>query len=362
MNKAIIFCTSLIFTLFFVFQQIFSFVDLAENINERYWQIVYAFLLIISVIEMGRGNGDRTALYFVLISIIGTISTIISGRPIGKIILYSLYAIAGYGGLSYIKNNKINPNILGVLLVILYYIFYMVYFQYRHLNIALEVEGYLFGHSSSNTIAMSLNFVLWVYFFIDYTQEHKNSLWVFCFSVINLFLIFIQASRAGLIVAAVLFVMSYFALAKKTESKIPKYVFYLSIIIVLLLIPRHFGFIQEYSRASSFDSLNFTHEIRGHEIALFFTEMDPIHFLFGYGDDSIFKNGRTFNAFLDFWDRYGIIPFVFLLTLIYRRIKNRKQYSISLWVFLPMILYAFAETIFGGTLWDFSLYLFLFYR
>lgn len=361
MKKIQAFGISLIFIVFFVFQQVYSFVGLSENINERYWQIVYALLLIIGIHQFSQKNINRTAQTFMIFSALGTLGTIINGRPIGMIILFFVYAIAGYAGYSYLKNHKVQANYVGILLILLYFVFYLVYFQFRELNVELAEEGDLFGHSSSNTIAISLNFVLWVYFFIDYTQESKNILWVFILSIANLVLCFIQASRMGLAASFVMFLVAYYTLAKHTKSRWPKYLFYLVVVLALTQVPKFAGFIEDYSVASNIAGFEYAEEVRARSIKAFFENMDISHAMFGYGDDSIFQNGRTFNAALDFWDRYGLIPFVFLIVLVVKRIINRKKYSINLYVYVPILLYSFSETIFGGTLWDFFLYLFLFY-
>lgn len=361
MKKVQVIFVSIFFIFFFVLQQVYSFVGLSENINERYWQIIYIVLLFLGIQQFPQMNNNRMAFTFMICSALGTICTIINGRPIGMIVLFFVYAVAGYAGYSYLKKHKVQANYVGISLLLLYIIFYLVYFQFRELNVELAEEGDLFGHSSSNTIAISLNFVLWVYFFIDYTQDSKNILWVFILSIVNLILCFIQASRMGLAASFVMFLVVYYTLAKHTKSKWPKYLFYLVVILALTQVPKFAGFIEDYSVASNIAGFEYSEEVRARSIKLFFNNMDLSHALFGYGDDSIFQNGRTFNSALDFWDRYGLFPFLFLIVLFIKRIINWRSYSVSLYVFVPILLYSFSETIFGGTLWDFFLYLFLFY-
>lgn len=352
---------SLIFILLFIAQQVYSFVGLSENINERYWQGIYALLLIACAFQLSKKNINRQAVAFMLVCVLGTIITLVNGRPIGMIVLYAVYSAAGFAGYSYLKNNKVNPNYLGVFLLVLYVVYYLVYFRFRELNVELSEEGDLFGHSSSNTIAISLNFVLWIYFFIDYIQGSKNVFWIFIFAIINLVLCFIQASRMGLAVSFTMFAVAYYTLAKTSRSKWFRWIFYAAIILVITQIPKFIGFIEDYSAASNFAGFEYGEEVRARELIVFFDKMNLSHALFGYGDDSVFLNGRIYIAFLDFWNRYGLLPFLFLVFLVVRRLIYKNNYSVSLYVFLPILLYSFSETIFGGTLWDFFIYLFLFY-
>lgn len=354
------FGSTLVFLYLFVFQQIYSFVWFPTSIREQYWQAIYVIMLLLSFFLIIRSKKEDEALRFLVVCVVFSLITFLGGKKIGQILVTAMSAVWGMGGYLYLKRYKVVPNVFAVFLVFLYVFFYLVYFKFRELNVALENEAFLFGHSSSNAISIALNFVLWVYYFVDYISGSKNIKIIFIFSIINLILVFIQASRMGLVVAIVMFFLVYFTLSRKSESKLPKYIFYIVIIFALYNLPSYLGFLMDYAEVT-FLGLDFKDEPRIRALDSFFNKMDLSSALFGYGESVFDEYTRVYNSFLDFWNRYGLVPFIMLLIMTFKRIIYRNKYSASIIVFVPLLLNSMTETVFGGTLWDFCLFLFLFY-
>lgn len=358
-----IYINSLIFIFFFATQQVISFVWVKEDINSPYWLIIYFLLLVIALRLPIRHSKYKMAYTFMLCCSLGEILTLLNGKAIGQSLLYALYPIFAIGGFAFVVEKKLNGKIFNVLIPFLYIFFYLMYFQFRELNVELQEEGDLFGHSSSNTIAISLNFVLWIYYFLDTIQNHKNIKWVLLFAVINFFLIVIQSSRAGLAVSALLVMLVVYDFSKKSLSVFVKLLIIVFIILLAGKSVQYYDDIQDYSEASGISTFEADEDVRLSQQKAFLLKMDAMSFILGYSNnDKVFKEGgRSFNAFLDFWNRYGLLPFLFLLYLTGKRIIERKKYTVNIYVYSPIMLYAFAETIWAATLWDFFLYLFLFY-
>ena len=163
---------SALFVLFFVLQQIIAFTYLPFNLITPYWIVIVTFYILIGLsLRGGKHNKEETR--FVLICASFSILTIVNGTTIGEVICKILYIIIGYWGLVFLKERRIKLVIFDFLLLALYVVFYRVYFQYD-VNTRIMMDEDIFGHASSNTIAMTLNVVTYFYLLISYYYNANN--------------------------------------------------------------------------------------------------------------------------------------------------------------------------------------------
>ena len=349
--------SSFFFVLLFVAQQVYSFVGEQFKLVSVYWLFIIA-LIVITFFNLPKWTKkEKLPIYFMIISMAGALFSFINGTGIGEICQKIFYCFMGYVGYLYVKSYKIHPAAFDILILILYFFFYQTYFSLDFAT-RLSMNDDLYNQSSSNTIAITLNMVLLIYFVLQYKQPNIRMV---IYAITNLILIGIQGSRAGLLVAIVLFVVICLRIIPK------KYFLSGSIVLTVVVATIIIKNIELISEVVDFHNMqgmsSYEEDIRSRVQRGFFTKMTVENFLFGYPPAYRYNEDitRTFNAFLDFWGRYGIFAFSMLLFCLVKRIKNQKSYSVSLLAFLPLLAYSFFESLWGGTLWDIFIYLALFY-
>lgn len=352
----------LVFIFFFVIQMIIAFVFDYYKLVSIYWIIITLLIFIIGLKLPLFKKKYIAPLIFMLVCASGAIITYFNGNSIGDCIAKSIYAFIGYIGFVFMSEKRINLRLFDVLMVVLYIFFYFVYFSLSE-DTRILVDGDLFGHSSTNTIAISLNIVLFIYFILSVSYKEKNKFQILMFAIINLILILIQGSRAGIVVAFLLITLVLANLLTFKSKKI-----YTSFILLSLLagvfIYTNIDKLGEFIEIENMLGFNVIEEdIRGTAQQSFMENMDAATFLLGYPDDYEFTFGitRTFNAFLDFWNRYGFIALLFLFVFFLRRIIKHKDYSVPVIYLIPILTYSLVESLWGGTLWDILIYISFFY-
>lgn len=351
-----------IFIFFFVLQQIISFVSVSYNFVSIYWLTITAIVFIIGINLPLISKKYLEPFIFMLVCFFGALLTLINGNSFGDVLTKSVYSLFAFIGFVYLSEKRLDLRLFDILLISLFVFFYFTFFS---LDIIAGDTLYdnLFGHSSSNTIAISLNIVLFVYYILSKSYHENNKIRLLLFSIINLILIVIQNSRAGIIISFILLVLIVSDFFNKKSKR-----FYISFLLVSLIASfMVYIYLDQLSDIIDIENMQGTksleEDIRGTAQQAFFDKMDFNSFLLGYpnGYEFTFGMTRTFNAFLDFWNRFGIIPFLYFLYLFLRRIIYHKNFSISLLYFIPLFVYSLVESLWGGTLWDILIYVFLFY-
>lgn len=348
---------SFFFVFLFVSQQVYSFVGEQFKLVSAYWLFII-ILIVITFFSLPKWVKKETLpIYFMAISMVGASFSLLNGTGIGEVCQKIFYGFMGYVGLLYVKSYKIYPLAFDILILILYFFFYQTYFSLDFAT-RLATNDDLYNHSSSNTIAISLNMILLIYFILNYKRPNLRMV---LFAITNLILIGIQGSRAGLLVAVLLFIV----IALKIIP--PKYFVPGAVVLTAAIIYIIFRNIDVISEVVDLDNMqgmsSYEEDVRSRVQRGFFTKMTIENFIFGYSPVYRYSDDvtRTFNAFLDFWGRYGLFAFSMLVACLVKRIKKQKKYDISLLAFLPLLAYSFFESLWGGTLWDIFIYIALFY-
>jgi hypothetical protein len=348
-----------IFALLFILPQVIVYTISTYNITNPFW-FLYLFI-VISISALRKRQWDRKMHYpqmlFLCICVGIFLSTLV-GIPIGGVISRLTMASIAVMGYLYYSHNKMNPSVFILFIPALYLYFYALYFRYDDAYREF-VDSDLFGKSSSNAIPIILNCV-WLYYFIinEVNYSKKWHYWVLMlFAIINLYLIIVQGSRAGIAVAAIDILL---VLSKLTRFS---NLFFLILLLGLVFAFGRYGYllsdIMDVNRMQGWRSLE--ENTRGTAQAAFFDNMTFESFLLGYSPNSAFGNEtRTFNAFLDFWSKYGLFPTIILLFFFIKRFLKRKHYRLSLICFTPLLFYSLVESIWGGAFWDILIYILLF--
>ena len=147
---------------------------------------------------------------------------------------------------------------------------------------------------------------------------------------------------------------------KKIKSSISTTVFLLiTIIIVVAVFSTYSSLFNTFVEENGSVGVNaYEDDCRSICQQSFFSNMTVFRFFFGYNISFSFFGDlhRTFNSFLDFWARYTLLPFVFLLIQLVRRGVRRKDYELPLFTLIPFFLYGMVESVWCGALWDIMLY------
>lgn len=275
--------------------------------------------------------------------------------------------IITFFGFSFVMNKKIDLRIFDLFLILMYVFFYFVYFSVIpdfFFRPGFDEDAVVFDNSSSNAIPMALNITLYAYMIMNRFYQGSNNKKILVFSIINLILAVIQQSRAGLIIAIVLFFISLFNYDKK---KIKIVVIGFSIILVSLSLKYYteiIGYIDLIGNINGLDALK--EDNRGEAQESFFYNMNLFRFFFGYEPSFIFSlygidNLKyTYNVFLDIWNRYGFFQFIIFMGVILLRVIRNSKFYFPLYFFIPFFMYSIVESIFFPNFWDTIIYVLLF--
>lgn len=258
---------------------------------------------------------------------------------------------------------RLNINILIVGILFFYIYYYQIYFSnlpsiFNRKEFGFD-EELNFEGASSNAIPIVLNNLVYILTILNsYYKLNKNKIILF-FSFFNIPLIFVQNSRAGLIVAVVLFIINLIEFYPKIIKKYPRiiYVFiaYVSILTLQLAIDTFDN--------SSYEITEVASNGRGIAQASFFLDMTISEFFLGYPEGhKFFLFEYTYNVFLDVWNKIGFFGFLLLISIFLRRFIKHKKYYFPLIYFFPFLFYSFVESIYFPKYWDFAIIILLIHR
>ena len=353
--------TSLIF--FFVFVFSFPLYSTIKIENHLYFTIFLFFLslclilinlkLIIRSLTLNKSVNLLLFVFFML-----SLLTFIVKKDTNTFILFSPYFT--FIAIAIVTQVRLNINILIVGVLFFYIYYYQIYFSnlpsiFNRKEFGFD-EELAFEAASSNAIPIVLNNFIYILTILNkYYTLNKNKIILF-FSSLNIVLIFIQNSRAGLIVAVVLFLINIFEFYPKIIKKYPKTIYlfiaYISFITLQLAI--------EKFDSNTYELADVTSQGRGIAQAVFFSEMTINEFFWGYPEGYKFYFFEyTYNVFLDLWNKIGFIGFLLFISIFLRRFMKYKKYYFPFIYFAPFLIYSLVESIYFPKYWDFAIIILL---
>lgn len=276
-------------------------------------------------------------------------------------ILCPFITLMAYICISNIKNFSFK--ILDAFFIFLYIFYLIVYFlKLPDLFSRPGFDENIFDNSSSNSISIGLNITLYIYIVLNDFFKANNFKNIFVLSFINIILIIIQQSRAGIIIALVLLFIAYYQYKEKFGNffinKVLPFIFVLLVLTQYVILKNYIDIVGNVGISSLGE------DIRGEAQRTFFSKMTLFNFFFGYPPETSFtidyELKYTYNTFLDIWNRYGIFQFIIVFIVFSLRILNRKNYQFPLYYLIPFLIYSFVEPRFFPNYWDFFICLLLF--
>lgn len=346
---------SLFYIYFFVLQEFWNYSVDALQIHKLYWIVMLTLLSLFSVIILSnKYHSYKLPYWYTAVLIIGAFASVENGYSMGFCFLRALFAIISLSSLVYITRNRINLRFFELVLIGAYIYYYFSY--YRNLQFVADknvYDGDVFVTSSSNAISICLNCILFLYFILNKYYNERNQFRILLFSIFNLVFIVIQESRGGVIVAILLTTMILYDMYSYKHSLKKSYLSIAFIIIIIIGLFSYYSTIVDYFVNIGLESSSMEDNARSFAQIQFFHKMDTKTFFLGYGKGQFFEDlDRTFNSYLDLWNRYGFFSFCFFVGLFVRRFALRNSFSIPIIFFIPIMVYALVETLFAGTLWD----------
>lgn len=131
-----------------------------------------------------------------------------------------LFGLFGY---LYLRRTiKMNINIIKYVNLCFYIYFYFVYYSVIPdylFRPGFDEDAVVFDNSSSNAISMTLVMILFIYLILNkyYKSDHIKT--IFFFSIITLVLVFIQQSRAGLLIGLSLVFIAFYEFNRKNFKR-----------------------------------------------------------------------------------------------------------------------------------------------
>lgn len=354
---------SLIFVVFFVAQQILSFTYIGSvNLVSVYWITIFFCVFIFIGLKLplmhSQFKKERT---FTLIVLISMLLMLFKGESIGYVLQGILCFSYGFIGYVYVRTHQIKLQVFDVLLICLYIFFYTVYFSSKEMLTNQINEGDLFGFSSSNSIPISLNITLAIYYILYKYYRSKRLLPIVIFSLSNFMFIVWQGSRIGVLVALLYVIIILYDFIKEKVSSNLIFSFIIFMTFSISILYKYYNYISDYIDRNSMQVDTYESDIRTLARMSFFSGLDFSTILLGYPSSHMFVGlPRTFNAFLDFWNYYGILVMIIILIMLLRRFIFYKRYRLSILLFCPLLCYCMVESFLSNGLWSIVWY-FMFY-
>lgn len=357
--------TILVFTLFILPHTIFSIIP--SSINSIFLIVIAIFYLIFISYNFKKITNKIILLPFIL-----TISQVIFG--ILNIIIHQSFSyfnllspIVCYVGFIYLLEYKINLKLFLYIFPILYCFYYFVYFSVLpdlFFRPGFDEDAIVFDNSSSNAIPITLNITL--YFFIIFNQYYraKFQLYILFFAIINFTLIIIQQSRGGLLCSILVLLLSFYQFNKKVFYYFGTFLIGSIILIIFFNIGGITDFLEVLGSLDGITALK--EDTRGIAQSEFFNKLTYFNTFFGYPPNTIYVSAidgeikYTYNVFLDVWNRYTIVNFLFFILVIIYRFFSFKKYEFSLVYFIPFFAYSMIESLFFPNFWDAIIFLLFF--
>ncbi|HHT97017.1 MAG TPA: hypothetical protein GXZ90_03885, partial [Clostridiales bacterium] len=273
-------------------------------------------------------------------------------------------------GYIYYKRTRINIKAYDVFFIVLYIYFYITYFALLpDLFFRPTFNEEVYVRASSNVVSQGLNLYLLFYLIAIKGKDILLPRRVIVYSTINLILIIIQGSRAGLIIGFIMFIIVLYYYLKEKNTKLPKY-YFAPIILLMLLVIIKVGIPYYNSFQDAQISFRLSEDIRSVAQKTFLNNLDSSSLYFGYPSGyqftpSLISQGGltyTYNVALDVWNRYSIFGLFVLLVILFNRILNQKTHKIPLYLIVPILIYSSVESLFLPSYWDVLLFIALFLK
>lgn len=332
-----------------------------------YSVILYCLALIFFLVKSKYLNPiyKWEILFAICFIFFGFINLILKNSTAFFNIVSPLFGLFGY---LYLRRNiKMNINIIKYVIVCFYIYFYFVYYSVipdYFFRPGFDEDAIVFDNSSSNAISMTLVMLLFVYLILNKYYKSVHIKTIFYFSIITLVLVFIQQSRAALIIAFTLFFISFYEFDKKNAKR---FMFLLTLTIPIFFVYYLEEILLIYDLFfSEFSLIKLSENVRSEAQTYFLSNLNSNNFFIGYPDNTIFASDTTedmlytYNVFLDVWNRYGFIPFIVLISVLLYRFYFYNRYFFPLYYFIPFLFYSFVESIFFPNYWDCFIYLLIF--
>lgn len=361
---------SVLESIFFILMFVLPFPITCVSPPEYSIQIQYLFMAGYVVMFMTKPKYlvevfKGSSLYIVLVYMLGAI---VKFSVYGHLTVTSfILPIVAFYGYYYIEDKRINLKTFDYLMLSLYTFFIVTYFM-KLPSLFMRVQfddGSWYGSSSSNAISIILVNVLYIYEVLVYLQKDNRRLQLFAFSLINLFLVIVQQSRAGILISLLFVLWNLFQFRKTSKYTIVRMIPWLLLIISLYWIASNRALINEYFDVIGDMSVSsYENDGRNKSVQAYFANMDAKVFLVGYPLDSMEfdNNSYTFNTFIDHWNKYTIIGFLLTIIIVFNRVIRYKRYYFPLVFLVPFFLYGWVEPRYLPNYWDFFIYLMLFKR
>ena len=260
-------------------------------------------------------------------------------------------------GFMLIKNKEMSLWPFDIAMVVLYCFFYQVYYRLLFSGQLMDL-GDAFENSSSNAISISMITVLFLYYLLNIYYKKNRDIIITLFSFVNIVFIFFQGSRAGLIVSVTQFLLCLYGMYQKASNKALRMTVVGGVAVIAVALVTYSTIILDSYDTRGFEMLleSRDDDARDSLMKAAFARMDTTRFLLGFSSgERVDYDHRTYNAFIDYWLRYGLLPFIMLIAFSLRRIFKRKKYSIPVYVFIPLFLYTFGESYLTYGPWQYLL-------
>ena len=352
---------SLILILLFITPYVISGNISLSNMNTMY-VILVCFYIVLTLFlrEELFKEKHQNALGFAFIFIFFSIFNQLGNNYFSYFnILAPFIAYIGY--IFTIKNN-IDFRVFSLLMVANYAYFTILYYSQVPIDLfGPEVRDSEdnFLNTSSNIIPCVLIINLYAYDVISKIKNGgRNDKIILGFAVINVILIIIQKSRAGIIVSILYLLFKLYPLSRK--------LFWILIGLIIVFYSYYANLIGKYLLAiGATEYSDLTDDARSLNIDLFLNNLDLLTFFIGFGKNIITALGQEDTPeplFLNIWNYYGLFPLLAVVYVVAKRLLIRNKKMLPAIYLLPFLAYAVFEGFFFPNFWDFFIYLILFYE
>lgn len=353
---------SYLFLLVFILP--YSIIALIDKSYKQYFDLFLVLSYIAIAIFLNKKLAKKQYIKIFLFSIVFCFFGILNQFVNRYISFYNIISpFAALLGYIIVLEYKLNRGLFNLLMIGNYIVFYIIYFSKNPLNLLVpetELITDSFTNTSSNLISAILIINLYICDILNFVKfNKKNDKYILCFAVINVILILIQRSRAGIIVSLIFLAVKLFEFNRK--------VFWFFLAAVIIVIIYYLDLINLYIEAAggiTGDS-GYAEDARGKALKLFFLKMTSAKELFfGYGKEieNFQVGGATQALFLNIWNYQGLIFLIILIFLLLARFFTTKGKMIPFTYFIPFLAYSIFEGFFLPNYWDFAIYLLLFYK
>lgn len=352
---------SLILIVIFILPYVFIASIDAANKN------IYDFILVVLWMLIGiylkkrlfNKNYANALSFSILFSLFSIFNQIVNNY-------FSLFNIiapfAAFFGYVFVIEFNLSRKSFNLLMIGNYIFFFIIYFSKNTANLFVEdsqLQTEMFVNTSSNVIPAVLIITLYICDVLNFIKFNKrNDKFILGFACINLILILIQRSRAGIIVSLIFLVIKLYDYNRKLLL-----IFLFALTVFASVFSNEVALYIEFSGGVSGDGGYFK-DVRGQALESFFFNMTSLKaVLFGYGKDiSLIIFYGTQALFLNIWNYQGLIFLLILSGIILKRFVNNSKKMVPLIYFLPFLVYSIFEGFFLPNYWDFVIYLILFYK